>query len=265
MIYEETEPFWNGQLQNSVIIPDFEVWEGRYHTLSEAAGRLGRAERIATGPDPLQSLWRTRTGRASHGLIFIHGGYWRKFAAADFHFVAEAAAAADATFYNVDYRLMPAVSMDALVADTAAACRAAMEEVEVAVIVGHSAGGHLAVQMALDLETAPAAAVSISGLFDLEPLRHAFIQRELHLSAEDVTRFSPLSRAAALTCPVHLLAGAEESVEFRRQSVVMFEAIRGAGGSSELAFVDGTHHSSVVAALADRSSALTQSLVRLLA
>ncbi|XWN31898.1 MAG: alpha/beta hydrolase [Devosia sp.] len=265
MIYEETEPFWNGQLQNSVLIPDFEIWEDRYRTLSEAAKRLGETERIATGPDPSQSLWRTRTGRASHGLIFIHGGYWRRFAAADFHFVAEAAAAANATFYNVDYRLMPAVSMEELVADTAAACGAAMEEVEVAVIVGHSAGGHLAVQMALDLERPPTAAVSISGLFDLEPLRHAFIQRELDLTNDDVARYSPLPRAGALKCPVHLSAGAEESVEFRRQSAVMFEAIRGAGGSAELAFVGGTHHSSVVAALADPSSPMTQGLVRMLA
>ena len=37
----------------------------------------------------------------------------------------------------------------------------------------------------------PAAVVAISGLYELDPLRFAFIQDELNLTEEDVANYSP--------------------------------------------------------------------------
>jgi arylformamidase len=263
MTHPETLAFWNSQLQNSVTVPDFPVWEPRYLELSSAAGRLGTPERIATGDDPMQAVWRLSTGRPSHALVFIHGGYWRKFAAADFGFVAETALAADATFWNVDYRLMPAARMADVVADTVAACDAV--DAERVVIAGHSAGGHLAVEAALRMRRPPAAVVAISGLYDLDPLTYAFIQDELSLTAGEVAAFSPQTRAEEMPCPVHLVAGADETVEFRRQSARLFEAIRAAGGEATITFAEGRHHSSVVADLADPATPLSRQVAALLA
>jgi len=255
--------FWDSQLQNSAIVPDFDAWPGRYAALSQAAiTTFGEPERIATGEDPMQAVWRSATGRAERAVIFVHGGYWRRFAAADFAFVARAAAAADAVFYNVDHRLMPAARMADVVADVVAGVRLPIEETAGAkggraVIVGHSAGGHLAVEAALRVPVPPAAVIAVSGLYELAPLRSAFIQEEIALTADEVAGFSPQDRAAALACPVHLVAGAEESVEFRRQSARLYDALVAAGGRATLAFVAGRHHSSIVADLADTESALT--------
>ncbi|MEO1103938.1 MAG: alpha/beta hydrolase, partial [Pseudomonadota bacterium] len=223
----------------------------------------GTPERLATGTDEMQAVFRVATGRPSHAFIFIHGGYWRRFAAADFAFVAAAAAAADATFYNVDYRLMPGARMAEVVDDAVRGVARAMEGVTHAVVVGHSAGGHLAAESVLRVPTPPAACISISGLFELEPLRACFIQEEIGLTDEEVADFSTQTRAASVKCPVHLVAGADETVEFRRQSARLYDAIRGAGGIASLHFEAGHNHTSVVAELADEESALTRRIAAL--
>lgn len=265
MIFAETEPFWNSQLENAVVVPDYAAWQDRHGALSAQADRLGLPERFATGVDPDQALWRTATGRRTRGLVFIHGGFWRRDNANDYSFVAETAAAADATFYNVDYRLIPNVRMGEVVDDVVLACERAAAETSVLAFVGHSAGAHLAIEAALRFARPPRAVVAISGLYDLEPLRHAFIQNEIALTDAEVREFSPQLRAAAIMCPVHIVAGEDETVEFRRQSIRLFEAIREAGGKSTLSFAPHRHHSSIVADLADRNSGLSKLVQSLLA
>ncbi|MEM9221352.1 MAG: alpha/beta hydrolase [Pseudomonadota bacterium] len=255
--------FWNSQLQSAITVPDYESWPERYRALSQEAARFGAPERIALGEDDMQALWRLPTGRPSHGFIFIHGGYWRAFTAADFAFVAAAAHTADATFYNVDYRLMPGSRMADVVADTTNAVVRAMEDVEHAIIVGHSAGGHLAAEAALRVPQAPAACVAISGLFELAPLVQSFIQEEIALTEEEVTQFSPQDRAAEFRCPVHLVTGGDETVEFKRQSARLYDTIAGLGIRATLHFEPGCTHTAVVAELASEKSALTRRVAAL--
>jgi arylformamidase len=100
------------------------------------------------------------------------------------------------------------------------------------VVAGHSAGGHLAAmllacrwsQLAADLpEGLGAAALSISGLFDLEPIRRTgFLQPDLGLTAASVDRLSP-ARFAAPQGRLHALVGGDESDEFRRQNRLIAE------------------------------------------
>ncbi|GAB5378230.1 MAG: alpha/beta hydrolase [Acuticoccus sp.] len=253
-----TRAFWNTQFQMSAFLPDADDWPPRYAALSAAAtARHGAPQRIATGPEPMQALWRIRSGRPSHAMIFIHGGYWRRYAAADYMYAVEAAAAADATFYSVDYRLMPGVRMADLVADCEAACRAALAEVTRAVIVGHSAGGHLTAEMARRLSGPVAAALPVSGLFALDPLRGSFLQDEIALTAEEVAEFSPLEAAGDIAVPVDLFVGADETVEFHRQSARLCDALHEAGTPATFTELPG-HHLAVIAELANPESPLTR-------
>lgn len=255
---EESRAFWNSQLDNAATVPDFSSWPLRYAELSHTVRRRwGEGERLPVGPEPGQAVWRVATGRSDRAMVFIHGGYWRRYEAADFAFVAAAAHAANATLYNVDYRLMPAVRLADAVMDAVAASAVAVAEAERTVLVGHSAGAHLAVEAALRLSAGVAGVVGISGLYDLAPLRHAAIQDEIALTMQEVADFSPQVRAAHITCALTLAAGAEETVEFRRQSAMLHDAVIDSGGQSRLSFVADRHHSSIVSDLADPTSAVS--------
>ena len=62
-------------------------------------------------------------------------------------------------------------------------------------------------------------AISISGLYDLEPIRKApFIQASLHLTPKQVRQASPAQWASPRQRTLYTLAGAQESAEFLRQN-----------------------------------------------
>ena len=122
-------------------------------------------------------------------LVYIHGGYWRALDKRDQSFVAPPFVAAGAMVVLPNYALCPAVRVEdivlQLVQSLAWVWRHAAEhggDRSRIVVAGHSAGGHLAAMMlscdwravAPDL---PAdlvqSALAVSGVFELEPLRHA--------------------------------------------------------------------------------------------
>jgi arylformamidase len=94
------------------------------------------------------------------------------------------------------------------------------------VLVGHSAGGHLASLMLWRPDVAPlvAAIVSASGLFDLTDVRACYANEALRLSASDVDQFSPTRLAAttrpySVQVPVLLAVAQHDPDRFREQSV----------------------------------------------
>ena len=167
-------------------------------------------------------------------LVFIHGGYWRSLDKADHAFVAPAFVKAGAAVVVPNYGLCPAVGIEQIALQTAHALawtwRHAGEfggDASRIVVAGHSAGGHLAAMMlscrwkdvGADLPARlVTAAMSISGLFDLEPIRHTpFLQADLQLTPASVRRLSPAFFARPRG-PLHALVGADESAEFVRQN-----------------------------------------------
>lgn len=101
-------------------------------------------------------------------------------------------------------------------------------------LIGHSAGGHLATQLltcdwkayASDLPPdLVKGALSISGLYDMEPLMHTpFLQDSLRLTPEQVALTSPAFFPRPAKGVLYTLAGAEESAEFVRHNLLMREA-----------------------------------------
>jgi arylformamidase len=142
------------------------------------------------------------------------------------------------------------------------------------VLVGHSAGGHLASMLsccdwkavAPDLPRHLVKGVlSISGVHDLAPLRQTpFLQGDLKLDAESVRRLSPVHFPAPDT-PLYAICGSEESEEFRRQN----RLIRQAWGRRAVPICEeiaGCHHFDILHDLADpqgRSHQLARKLLDL--
>jgi arylformamidase len=136
-------------------------------------------------------------------------------------------------------------------------------------VVGHSAGGHLASAMLAtdwaaigdvpdDLVTA---AVAVSGIFDLEPLIETTMNDALGLDRESARSTSPRNWPAPVGRRLVAAVGGAESSEFRRQSREIAEAWRAGGTRAEYLEVEAANHFTVVDELARSGSPLNRRVI----
>ncbi len=84
------------------------------------------------------------------------------------------------------------------------------------VVSGWSAGGHLTA-MALSHPKVKAG-LGISGIYDLEPIRHSYLNVKLALDEAMSHRNSPMAQAAGPMKPLSLVAGSGELLLLRKQT-----------------------------------------------
>jgi arylformamidase len=265
-------PEWfDAQYNNRARIPEHPAilrqWDERSH---HARTSLDCVLDVAYGSDASERL-DVFTPQASDApiLVYIHGGYWRALDKRDQSFVAPPFVAAGAMVVTPNYALCPAVTIEhivlQLVRSLAWIWRHAADhggDRSRIVVAGHSAGGHLAAMMlacewravAPDL---PAdlvkGALAVSGVFDLEPLRHApFLAPDIGLDAARARKLSP----AAMPAPqgrLFAVVGGDESEEFLRQNALIADTW-GAAVVPVCEQVPGRHHMNVLHELADPAS-----------
>ena len=194
-------------------------------------------------------------------LVFVHGGYWRFLAASDFSFVAEGPRQHGFTTVVVNYDLCPWVSIDEIVRQTRASLAWVYRHIaayggdpERIAVSGHSAGGQLTGMSMFTPwseryglpDNLVKAAVPISGLFDLRPLRYTYLQPALQLDSGVIERNSPHFLVRRIAAPTLVAWGDQESSEFARQSRDFAQALSGTGASVDLHASAGKHHFSVL-------------------
>ena len=268
----EPSPAWfDAQYNNRARIPEHpEILRQWADRSAQARARLPCMLDLAYGGDPSERL-DIFPGASSGApvLVYLHGGYWRALDKRDQSFVAPPLVAAGAMVVLPNYALCPAVRIEQIVLQLVQALawiwrHAADHGGDPAriVVAGHSAGGHLAAMLlacdwpavAPDL---PAdlvkGALAISGVFELEPLRHApFLAPDLHLDAASALRLSP----AAMPAPrgrLVAVVGGDESEEFLRQNALIASAW-GPGTVQVCEQVPGRHHMNVLHELAEPGS-----------
>lgn len=204
-------------------------------------------------------------------FVFFHGGYWRAFTSKEFSCIALGLQPLGIGTVLVNYALCPKVGIDEITRQARAALAWVLRNIaghggdpaRVAV-GGHSAGAHLAA-MCLQTDWAGdygfatdplAAAVLVSGLYDLNPLRYSYLQPMIQLDDGVIQRCSPLLGVRACRTPALITWGANESSEFARQSSAFDAAWRALGNSGELIAQHDADHFSAIHGFEDQASAL---------
>lgn len=195
-------------------------------------------------------------GPAAPLFVFIHGGYWQALSAAESLFPAPALNRRGWAFAALEYTLAPRAGVARMVEECAtglAAVVAAARPSQV-VLVGHSAGAHLAAMVAL-VRPAPVPVgrvVLISGVFDLRRLVHTSVNRPLGLDETTAAPLSPLALPIAGSVPEVVVAWAENDTEtFANQSRAYASRL----GASAMQ-IAGRHHFDILDDMADPTTEL---------
>jgi arylformamidase len=156
-------------------------------------------------------------------LLFIHGGYWQTRAKESFALFAAGPMAHGINVALTGYTLAPDATLDEIVAETHAAIDFLAEQLPALggdgkgiVVSGWSAGGHLT-SMALS-HPQVRAGMAISGIYDLEPIRHSYLNAKLGLDEATSRRNSPMAQAGGVTKPLSLVVGDAELPLLRKQT-----------------------------------------------
>ena len=263
---EELDREYNNRLK----VPDYQEyydeWEAGSQSFRQTAQRAHLDIMFGSGEfENLDLFLPESAGGPLH--VYIHGGYWQWMYKESFSFLGKAFVEAGAAFAAINYALCPSVTMDELIQQVRAACAFLYREAsrfgyspDKLHVSGHSAGGHLAAMLlatdwkafgpGLPMDLVKSG-ISISGVFDIEPLLFTDIGDALQLDEDGARRVSPLYLPPATKAPLVLSVGGDEGDEFHRQSQAMADAWVPHGVPIEMMDLPGKNHFSMLNALRD--------------
>ncbi|WP_144734633.1 alpha/beta hydrolase [Acinetobacter oleivorans] len=179
---------------------------------------------IQYGTHPRSTLDLFPLEQAKKTVIFIHGGYWQWCDKSDFAFIVPYVLAKGAQCVLLEYDLAP----QSKISDIASQINQALDFIreqdwrtDEMVLVGHSAGAHLA---ALSLgHPFISEMVLLSGIYDLRPIQSTHLNHALNLSSEDILKYSPIYHSDRITIPCSIFCGELELEELKWQSQNYFD------------------------------------------
>jgi arylformamidase len=202
-------------------------------------------------------------------LVFIHGGYWQMNDKENYAFIAEGLLPLGINLALVEYTLAPAARLDRIVAEVR---RAVLwlaghlgdygADPAQLYVSGSSAGGHLtAMTMTLPVVLG---GLTISGIYDLEPIRLNYLNEKLGLDMAEAERNSPILHLPQMAGELVIAYGTKELPELCRQSIEYAQAWTEHGLAGHLLPVDGANHFTILEALARPDGELAKALCTML-
>lgn len=229
-----------------------------------AFGPYERTAGIAYGADPRKSLDvyvpDVLSVDPAPVVVFIHGGAWQTGSKDQYRFVGSGLAEKGYIAVVANYRLNPDVRFPVFVADAAEAVAWTLRNIGQfggdpgrVFVMGHSAGAHTAMLLALDRRYLAAAgaspddirgAIGLSGPYDFaidsNPLRAVFG------SASDPAETQPVTFVRGDAPPLLLIHGTDDGICWVTHSIRLTGLIRTAGGQAELRLYPGLGHGATV-------------------
>lgn len=239
-----------------------------------ACGPLGIVDRLTpatgyerTGDIPYggsqrqtYDLYRpTGPERDAPAIVYFYGGGWKNGRKDDYRFVAQALTTAGYTVAIPDYRLYPEVAFPAFVEDGAAAVAAVIRRLDrPVVLMGHSAGAHIAVMLTLDrrwlaangvdVDRMVAATVGLAGPYDFLPLSRSL--RPILAPGGDPAPSQPIAHVRGDAPPLLLVHGEADTTVRPRNTTNLAAAVEAAGGDVTVVTYSKVAHASIVGAFA---------------
>lgn len=233
----------------------------RYGAASDAArARFGEPETLAYGASEVEALDVYGEGR-DRVVAFAHGGAWARMGRRPSAFAAGTFLDAGATYAALGFGLLPSITLPVMVAQVCRALEFLRKKFRPKrfVLVGHSSGAHLS---ACALTRLPFidAALLVSGVYDLEPVRLSSRNTYVRIDERLEHEYSPIRHVDRIVCPLTVACGEKEGPEFFRQSKELAEKL-----STPLLVGNGLNHFEMVETLADPGSALARAALGMLA
>ncbi|MCB1857140.1 MAG: alpha/beta hydrolase [Gammaproteobacteria bacterium] len=271
------DPTLEYQYNVRAAVPEHSDYFSRWQTLSEAfrEQRIGYLDQ-QYGTGPRQSLDLFPAG-GTRLHLFLHGGYWQAMDKSFFSFLAGGLIEHGIDVAICNYPLCPHADLSVIVDSVRLACRFLWRNAarfqgrwNSIQLSGHSAGGHLVSMLMAtrwpELDSALpggliGSGVSISGLYDLEPLRYTSINDKLGLDAAAARAISPLQVPAATRAPMLLVTGNDERPAFREQMFRFAERRRRERVPVETLCLDEKNHFSVLEELTDSRGILLEKVL----
>lgn len=247
--------------------PHFAELLARYQGWSdEAAAAPGSRLDVAYGPHARQRFDHFPAQAPAQGvLLYLHAGYWQSRDKAQFRFVAPPLQQRGLHVVAVNYPLCPEVSLARLVGAVrpcAAAVRRYLRGQGVPalplVVAGHSAGAHLAVELALAGQEPGAGAddqvdgvLGISGVYDPQPLLSTTLNANLRLDVAAAQAADVAARVHPGCIPGLWVVGGAETAAFLAQNDRMHAAWQSAQPWSRSLVVPQADHFTVLQSWVD--------------
>jgi arylformamidase len=211
-------------LNNGVAVPESaELVAGWDRRSAEMRAQYPDRLDLRYGPRERNRIDFLKAAENGPTLLFIHGGYWQTRAKETFALFANGPMAHGINVALIGYTLAPDATLDEIVAEIhsgldflAAQLPDLGGDPGRIVVSGWSAGGHLT-SMALSHPRVEAG-MAISGIYDLEPIRHSYLNVKLGLDEATSRRNSPMMQAGGALKPLSLVVGSAELPLLRRQT-----------------------------------------------
>lgn len=218
---------------------------------------------IAYGGDARQKydVYRPEGMPDAPVIVFFYGGGWDSGKRASYAFLGNALAAEGYAVAIPDYRVYPKAVFPEFVEDGARAFAAIRRDVaggRPVILMGHSAGAHIAALLALDPRylgaegLSPCGAISVfvglSGPYDFLPIEDAPYTKIFPEGTH--ARSQPVNFAAGRHPPALLLHGSADTTVDPDNTRHLASALRGAGNSVSAKFYDGIGHGELVGTIA---------------
>ncbi len=226
---------------------------------------------VSYGVEARQKLDVYRPANPDEGspvVVFFYGGSWRSGERGNYEFVGQSLSSRGFITVIPDYRLYPEVRFPAFVEDGARALAWIDENISEAehgfVLIGHSAGAHLAALLALDQKYLDAfrlsssqvkGLVGLAGPYAFDPLSYRKT-RPIFSGLIDADSAKPVSYACNNSPPLLLLHGSEDRLVLPGNSRKLHELQQECGMKSNYIELSDVGHFDIVLGLSDSFSDL---------